>query len=208
MRNNNYKENRKWSDDVMPQVMEIFLNLMPPDAGWEIRETSKNIDMTEAADLILFNTITGDECRIGSRVRDTYALEQWPTDFTIRHAYTAGHKTEYTKVGEDGHCDMNFYGFVVDGVIVRWVIIDFDEFRNQHEFVDGVLVPMAHLKYSLEKNTDGKNDFFAYDINSFKNLDKLIVACSPGYLHDIEEKRLPGVPVFWSVKRKELRMDF
>ncbi len=208
MRNNNYKDNRKWSDDVMPQVMGIFLHLMPEDAGWHIKETSKKIDMTEAADLILFNTITGVECRIGSRVRDSYALDQWPNEFTIRHAYTAGHKTEYTKVGEDGHCDMNFYGFVVNGIIVRWVIIDFNEFRNQHEFVDGVLVPMPHLRYSLQHNADGKNDFFAYDINSFKNLDKLIVTASPGYLTDIIEKNYPGLPPVYIAKPKEQRVDF
>ena len=208
MKNNNYKDNRKWSDEIMPQVMEIFLTLMPQNSGWEIRETTKETDMTEAADLILFNTITGAECRIGSRVRDTYALENWPTEFTIRHAYTAGHKTEYTKVGEDGHCDMNFYGFVVDGVIVRWLIINFNEFRNQHEFIDGVLVPMPHLKYSLQKNEDGTNDFFAYDINSFKNLDNLVVAHSPGYFNDMEKKEFPGVPIFYRQKQKELRIDY
>ena len=206
MRNNNYKDNRKWSDDVMPQVKEIFLNLMPPDAGFSIKETTKKIDMTEAADLILFNSEV--EVRIGSRVRDEKALSNWPEEFTIRHAYTAGHKTEYTKVGKEGHCKMNFYGFVLNGVIVRWVIIDFDEFRNQHEFVDDVLVPMPHLRYSLQHNTDGKNNFFAYDINSFKNLDKLIVACSPGYLHDIELKQFGNLKPFYQAKPKELRIDF
>ena len=207
MRNNNYKDNRKWSDDVMPQVIEIFHNLTTAADGFEIKETSNEVDMTQAADLIISHPVLDDPTYVGSRVREEYALSNWPFEFTIRHAYTAGHKTEYTKVG-DGHCDLNFYGFVVDGKIVRWLIIVFDEFRKQHEFVDGVLVPMPHLKYSLQKNVDGRNDFFAYDINSFENLNELVIAHSPGYFSDVEEKNLPGVPSFYQAKRKELRIDF
>ena len=184
---------------------------LPIIGKMHFRETTKEVDMTEAADLILSNStmlMPNTDCRIGSRVRDEKPLSNWPYDFTIRHAYTAGHKTEFGKVVGDGHCDMNFYGFVVDGIIVRWVIISFDEFRNQHEMVNGVLVPMSHLKYSLEKNTDGKNDFFAYDINSFKNLDNLVLECSEGYFNDIKINNLPGVPMFYSHKRKKDRIDF
>jgi hypothetical protein len=206
MRQNNYTDNRNWANEVMPQVMEIILNLMPPNQGWQIRETPEDIDMTEAADLILYN---GDmECRIGVRVRDTYALDNWPYDFTIRHAYTDGYKTEFGKVVGDGYCDMNFYGFVVDGKIVRWVVIDFNEFRNQHEMVNDVLVPMAHLEYTLEHNTDGRNNFFAYDIMSFENHDRLVLDCSEGYFNDVKVTNLPGVPKFYSHRSKAERIDF
>jgi len=206
MNNIVYENQRKQSDSYIPYVSRVIINSLGLDpAIWSIRVTTPEQDMKQAADLIL--TDGNVEYMIALRTRQQKYVEfGYFNDFTIRHEYKAGHKTEYEKILVGGYADMMFYGFQSGEKINRWLFMLVDEFRCQHDVINGIATPQDHIKYSLRENTDGKNDFYAYDINSFKNHDKLIIAHSDGYFKDVLTKTYGGVTTH-SMKLKKDRID-
>ncbi len=204
--NSIYLQQRELSDSYIPYVSEMIitkLNLDPEK--WKVLVTSFEQDTQEAADLILTD---GDkEYKIALRLRSNSYIEKYFFDFTIRHAYKNGSKTEYEKVLVGEHADLMFYGFMEGKKVSRWLMFSLDEFRNQHETrPSGRVTPQPHIHYSLRKNTDKINDFYAYDIMSFKNHEDLILIHSDGYFSDVISKKLGSLSIH-KIKPKKERID-
>lgn len=204
----NYEQQREWSDSYIPQVSRIIIGALGLDPQvWYIVVTTPEQDMTEAADLIL--TDGKEEFMIALRLRNASYMEQFCFEFTIRREYTQGYKTEYVKIME-GFADMMFYGFRDGNRVVRWLFLSIDEFRKHHHF-DEVLdewVPNDYIVFSRKDNKDGRNCFNGYDINSFPDLDKLIIAHSPGYFEDVNIRIIPGLKMgCYTMKNKADRID-
>jgi len=187
----NYENQRAWSDNLIPQVTKLILNALDLDHNvWRIDITTPEEDMNEAADLVLTNGKS--RYMIALRLRNEYYMTRFPFDFTIRREYTQGYKTEYEKVLADKFADMMFYGFRVDNVVVRWVLLHMNSYRSEHRFDEETQtwLPKDYIKYEIRENHDGRNNFIGYDINSFENKN-LILAHSPGYYEDITILHLP-----------------
>jgi len=208
---NNYERQRKWSDDLIPQVIPLILNALglSPDLWW-IVETTPEQDMTEAADLILTNG--QEEYMIALRLRKEKYMIEYPFDFTIRREYTQGYKTEYEKVLADKFADLMFYGFKISNKVVRWVLLHMDSYRGEHQFDEEkqLWLPCSHINYEIRENHDGRNNFIGYDINSFES-PNLVIAHSHGYYDDIITQYHPKsdgtkLPLY-TLKKKEDRKD-
>lgn len=203
----NYEVQREWSDSYIPYVSRIIIDALKLDPSvWYIIVTTPEQDMKEAADLILTNG--KEEFMIALRLRNASYMSRYPFEFTIRREYTAGHKTEYQKMME-GFADMMFYGFRDGNKIVRWVFLLVDEIRNQHFHAEnGEWYPLNHIKFERKDNTDGRNCFNGYDINSFENKDKLITAHSAGYFEDVTVREISGLDAHvYTLKPTEDRID-
>jgi len=208
---NNYTYNRTWSDNLIPQVTTLIIDALDLDSNtWWIDITTPEVDMKEAADLILTNGT--EKFMIALRLRNANYIPEYPFDFTIRREYTQGYKTEYEKVLADKFADLMFYGFRVNNVVVRWVLIHMDTYRDEHWFDEESekWLPNDYINYEIRENRDGRNNFIGYDINTFKN-PRLIIAHSPGYYEDIITQYLPKpdgtkVPMY-KLKNKEDRKD-
>lgn len=209
--NNNYEVQRTWSDKLIPQVTPLILNAFHLDAAdWWIDITTPEVDMKEAADLILTNGT--EKCMIALRLRNEKYMIEFPFDFTIRREYTQGYKTEYEKVLADGHADLMFYGFRVNNIVVRWILLHMDSYRDEHFFEEEkqVWLPNDYITYDIRENHDGRNNFIGYDINTFTN-PKLIISHSPGYYNDVITTHLPKsdgtkIPMY-TLKKKGDRID-
>jgi len=203
---NIYKDQREWSDALIPTAVPSILQVLNLDPDvWDIYETTPEQDMNEAADLVLTNGI--EVYKIAYRIRNGSYINKYPYDFTVRRQYTKGYKTEYEKILADGFADFMFYGFRLNNKIVRWVFILLDAYRAEHyQDENGIWLPNKYLKYELLKNTDGINDFYGYDITSFKNK-KIIIGHSLGYTEDVVTKILPGNVVWHEIKSLDLRLD-
>lgn len=208
---NNYEVQRKWSDNLIPQVVPLILNALncEPDT-WRIEITTPEVDMKEAADLILTN---GDESfYIALRLRNEHYMINFPFDFTIRREYTQGYKTEYEKVLADGFADLMFYGFRVNNIVVRWVLLHMDSYRDEHFFHEETQtwLPKHYISHEIRENHDGRNNFIGYDICSFSETN-LVIDHSPGYYDDVITKWLPKsngtkIPMY-TLKPEEERKD-
>jgi len=204
--NCDYEKQREWSDSYIPYVSQLIINGLHLNPNvWYILVTSFDQDTQEAADLIL--TDGKEEFMIALRLRNASYMDRYPFDFTVRREYTEGYKTEYEKIME-GFADMMFYGFRDGNNVVRWALLLMDEFRDQHEFVGGEWIPQDHIVFERRDNKDGRNCFNGYDINTFKNKDKLILACSDGYFDDVVVTKIPGLKTgVYKLKNKEDRID-
>jgi len=172
-----YKSQRKWSDSYIPAVTKILFETLPLNDQYTIVVSSDEIDMKEAADLCIIAPDGRDMGRIALRLRlATQYMSKYPYDFTIRYQYTAGYKTEFAKI-EEGSADLMFYGFVENGKIVRWLLLNLDELRAE--------INEPYIIYEQNNNKDGRNQFRGYDIRSFKN-ENLIVGTSAGFFDLIE----------------------
>jgi hypothetical protein len=162
----NYNNNRHWSDKFLPQVIQVLscgkadVNITP---FWQ--------DVKEAADLVIkADENYGKDLYSAVRLRKSSYASKYPYEFTVRYQYTDGYKTEYEKIME-GYADIMFYGFVIDGSIARWIILDMDAFRAEAE-EDYIVKEHKH-------NADGRNSFLAFNVKSFKH--QIILGHSEGY---------------------------
>lgn len=211
MDTNNYNHNRKWSDNLIPQVTPLILNALKLNSNiWQIDVTTPKQDMNEAADLILTNG--NEKYMIALRLRNERYMINFPFDFTIRREYTQGYKTEYEKILTDKFADLMFYGFRIKNVVVRWVLLHMDSYREEHIFDEetNAWLPKEYIKYDIRENHDGRNNFIGYNINSFNN-SNMIIAHSPGYYEDIITTYLPKsdgtkIPMY-TLKKEEDRID-
>jgi len=202
--NNNYKPQRDYSDATIPQAFPIIYKVLgfTAEAGWEFRESTKKEDTKHCTDLVMFNEKMGissaEGAKIGYRTRLEKYLIQFPNEVTLRFA-------EFDKIMK-GEGELNFYGFLVSGVIVRWIILNLPNLANAHKIdvVTGIHEPTGGIRRSKEKNT-GKGDtmFWAYDMISVLNHDnniltqkedKIIVNCSDGFFEDIIIMKDPEKP--------------
>ncbi len=188
---NLYTSQRFWSDKLIPHVSpKILSGLQMDPIYWSVLISSFDQDTKEACDLIV--TDGRIEYFTALRLRNKSYVMSYPFDFTIRNVSHAGAKTEFVKIHE-GYSDIMFYGFR-DGITVpRWIILDLDVYRSQHYFdsKSGLYKPEPHIKYQIKENTDNRNNFYAYDLMSFNNRDKLVLAHSPGYYADVDIRFLP-----------------
>jgi len=158
MQNCNYAEQRPWSDKFLPQDKKILVDVFGCDESL-IEITTPEVDMRRAADLVI-KSANEDErgVYVAVRTRKAGYAANYPDEFTVRAHYTAGHKTEYAKIME-GYGDIMLYGFVIEGIIQRWILLDLEVFREEAE--------NDYIVREHKHNRDGKNSFYAYNINSF-----------------------------------------
>ncbi len=190
-----YIKQRKKSDNTLDSSKSLIIDILNIDVndGWTIENTNFYEDTTKCADLKLYND---SECYMfGHRMRlGQYYLEKYPGDMTIRYSNPHGHKTEYIKIME-GTGQYNLYGFFVNGVIRRWILISLINLRKVHFFNEktGLHEPKDIIKSEIKKNVnDWDNEFMAYDMVSIKKYDdtipaeeRIIVAHSEGYFEDL-----------------------
>lgn len=171
MENCDYSSQRPWSDQFLPQDKKILSNVFGCDTAL-IEITTPDVDMRKAADLIIQSHVPDERgVYVAVRTRTAGYAAQYADEFTVRAHYTAGHKTEYAKIME-GYGDIMLYGFVVENVISRWILIDLDVFREEAE--------NDYIKMEHKHNRDGKNSFYAYNIKSFKQ-PGILLGNSVGY---------------------------
>lgn len=152
-----YAKDRSWADKFIPHMCRIIgpRLLVPSDF---------TVDANEATDLIVLDA---KDKRIACRLRRPSA-KRYPYDFTIRYSRPNGVKTEYAKF-VDRFGDWMFYGHVSEHeqFIERWMIIDLEAWRMQHD-----QVPSSRMS-----NGDGTT-FLAYDVRQFAADPPILVASS------------------------------
>lgn len=171
-----YNKQRPWSDKFLPQDKTILSNVLNCDESL-IEVTTPMVDMQQAADLIIKSNIPDErDIYVAVRTRTSGYAERYSDEFTVRAHYTEGYKTEYEKIME-GFGDIMLYGFVINNSIARWVLIDLEIFRQEAEN-DYIIKEHKH-------NRDGRNSFYAYNINSFKCTKScfpdILISWSDGY---------------------------
>jgi len=215
---NLYVRQRKWSDDVIQQAIEIIIDQFDLDLSeWQIEETSIFEDTKLCGDLKIFNGKR--EYMIGHRCRTEEIMEQYPVDVTVRYLNKFGHKTEFAKIME-GKGDFNLYDFHINGNVVRWVLMDLHAFRKAHtyNYMSKKWEAAEPIKFTVESNKHEEDtDFRAYKMTSILEYDKLvdpedriIISHSPGYFEDIltHETYLYGKTfISYSMKEKQHRID-
>lgn len=114
----NYTEDRRWSDQFIPQIKRIV--------GPHLLEvTSFEVDTQEAADLIIMHART---VTLACRVRRP-GYEKYVGQFTIRAKRDTGVTTELQKI-TNGWGDLMFYGHVNEqDDIWAWLLVDLHAFR-------------------------------------------------------------------------------
>lgn len=161
MKVSTYRSNRSWSDQFIPHIKEIvgpFLMCVTPD----------EIDMTQAADLMVF---TARDMRIAARVRRPGFADKYPYQFTIRAKLDTGTETELSKI-VNGWADWMFYGHAGhDGGISLWWIVDLDAFRA------ALIRDKSRLVMGNKANGDGTY-FKWFDLRSFPRKPPILVAGS------------------------------
>ena len=145
MHQNNYNNNRAWSDYFMPDVNEILMG-MP---AWlfmdKISTATKFQDMREATDLRAFDARGRN---IGVRLRRVDTADRFNWSLTIRTKNRHNTETEIDKI-ISGYGDYLFYGQVSNNAICHWHLMDLDVFRRCW----GAVKKPAH--YPEYKNMDG-----------------------------------------------------
>jgi len=193
-----YEQQREESDKTFPQGIEIILYGMGLDRkdGWWIDESTFEEDVKQATDLKLMNTLTGEPpIMVAYRMRTEKYIALYPSQITIRDGNIHNGKVEYQKL-MSGEADVGLYGFQVNGVIVRWILINFHAYRLIHEFDEKTKTwrPKKHINFQRKNNTaPGDTSFTAYDMLSIKAHDdsltnparRIIIAHSEGYFEDI-----------------------
>lgn len=174
-----YNNQRPWSDRFLTQDKKILVNVLKCDESL-IEITTPETDMQEAADLIIKSNVKGErDVYVAVRTRTSAYAERYSDEFTIRAHYTAGYKTEYEKIME-GYADIMLYGFVINNIITRWILLDLHTFREEAE--------ENYIVKEHKHNRDGRNSFYAYNINSFKCTKSfypdILISWSDGYFSE------------------------
>ena len=161
-----YKENRRWSDQYLPAIVQIIAPHLIQPAMFEY-------DVKQATDLMV---LTGRDMRIAARVRRSSYAARYPYDFTIRSKHDNGAKTELAKMLE-GWGDWMFYGHADQtekGKLNRWMLIDLHKWRKKL-LGEGYRGGWEHLAQS-QSNGDGTH-FMAFDV---RKMPEVLIASSGG----------------------------
>jgi hypothetical protein len=116
-----WKEDKKWTDGLLPHVKCVL-------GAHLIGEAPEEEDQEHNTDLIV---LTLKPVRVACRIRTYEYLDKYEGEFTIRSGRPSGIKTELTKVVE-GWGDYFFYGFANEHKteLVAWVLGDLKVFRG------------------------------------------------------------------------------
>jgi len=120
MNQNNWKEEKKWSDRFLPEIKSHLGMTL-------IGEPPIEEDQERNTDLIVLKM---EPVRIGCRVRRNEYYEKYRNEFTIRSKLASGEKTELHKIIE-GWGDYFFYGICdkEEFSLICWFIGDLKVFR-------------------------------------------------------------------------------
>lgn len=217
-----YLKNRKWSDDTIPEGIEIIAD----EFGLDLSEKNCKIEVTSfyedtklAADLKI--TIGNWVYMVSYRSRKMKYLFNYPLDVTLRYVNKKGYETEYAKIMKKKCGHFNLYTFTNNGKIIRWILINLAGLRKGH-YLDkdkNIYLPKKYVKFEIRSNVDiDDTDFIAYNMLSFKRNDeflapedKVIIAHSPGYFDDIKITKLPTANgkfiEMYKLKKKADRID-
>jgi len=153
-----YKDDRKWSDECLPQLKKIVHDVLSQSGHVErVTTAPTDEDNLRNTDLIVFNDTTGK--RVGCRVRrrDERYDEYW-RQVTFRFSRDSGKETELSKL-ERGWGDVFVYGWAKDKKVTDWRVIDLSKFRQyMKDYPDRGI---------QRNNHDGSSDFLAYDTSLF-----------------------------------------
>ena len=179
-----FKGNFAWQLSYLPAVIQTIAPFVLPDEDQAIAhelivQTSEQVDMKEAADLIVtarpyaVPPTPGGTVAVRLRRKEPggpdYA-DLYPFDFTIRRSNSSNTPTEAHKIMK-GYGDWMFYGHARGGDIIRWMFLSLDEFRRSFETPDP-------YKGQFKTNSDGGGEttFVAFDVR--KMPDDLLIECS------------------------------
>lgn len=155
-----YVENRRWSDQYLPEVKRIV-------ADHILTEAPDPLDWHEATDLVNMDVRLK---HVAVRVRRPGYADRFPYDFTVRSRLASGGQTELTKI-VNGHGDWMFYGHAgEDGRLSRWWLLDLRAFRS-------ALIRRQPIKTGERENSDG-SCFRWFDVRSFPSSPRLVVSAS------------------------------
>lgn len=116
---NDYRSNRQWSDQFLPQIISLF-------TPRKIVVASDEQDMHEATDLVFVD----DGTRMAVRMRRAENAKRFPDQPTIRSLIPSGTETELSKILR-GYGDLLFYGHDNGrGGLGLWRLIDLRVFRK------------------------------------------------------------------------------
>ena len=159
--NSGWKDDKKWSDQFLPEIKQILGLHLIGEPPWEE-------DAERATDLIVLRM---EAVRIGVRIRRPRFFERFPGDLTVRAGRPTGAKTELTKYIE-GWGDFFFYGFGDDrtGRLIAWRLGDLNAFRlglNRGLHRHG----RKWLDRRIQRNHDGSSDFAVFGWAEFPQME-------------------------------------
>lgn len=161
--NMGYSQNREWSDNFLPLVKQIV--------GPHLLEPSPyEVDANQCGDLVV---VRGKAKTVGVRVREHYAADKWPDQFTIRSRLDSGNKTELAKI-INGWGDVFFYGFADENEqgFAGWYLIDMDVFRK------ALMYPERRDSIRTGEKCNGDGTYFRwFKVSDFP--DALLIDSSP-----------------------------
>jgi hypothetical protein len=111
----------------MEQVKDLVRTELPVADDVPIEETSLGVDQKTASDLVIH---LPQPQTVAVRLRSPEFL-RFADEFTLRTSGGRG-VSELEKIRK-GYAHLLFYGFAVDGLIVKWRIADLDVFRKFYE---------------------------------------------------------------------------
>lgn len=123
-----YSERRGFSDQFIPQVIEVMRRELAPMVV-DFVVAPFRIDTTIATDLILAPQVR--EPYVAVRIRQHGYMNGFANEFTVRDYTDGGGLTEFDKVMR-GCGTHGFYGFATaDGLrLAKWTLFDLDVFRG------------------------------------------------------------------------------
>ena len=162
-----YKQNRTWSDNLLPKVKIILSDFV-------IKESTYFEDTKQVTDL------KTNSSTFGVRIRTYEYFERYPDDFTVR-------KTELPKIME-GYPDFYFYGFLnrEQSDFIRYFIGDMFIFRRWYFDND-----IDRLQLTCLKNRDGSHPFYVFNIKNFPKNFIVKTNINSTYQRKINESNMP-----------------
>jgi hypothetical protein len=130
LRYDNYRDNRKWSDQYLPSVIKLCGYLF---AERIFTISTPDEDMMRCSDLTWLKASDLELPSIAVRIRRPRFWEKYPFDFTLRARLSNGFKTEFEKIVVDGYGDILIYAHADSSVnrkLAHYWIIDLNLFRH------------------------------------------------------------------------------
>ena len=154
----NWKDNKEWSDQFMPEIKKIL-------GLYLIGEANEEEDSRRNTDLIV---LTMAAVRIGCRVRRYGYAKKYGDEFTIRASLPTGTKTELAKIIE-GWGDYFFYGHSDEGYmnLAAWALCDLNVFRLW--FNAFIVRNKGRIPGMLQSNGDADSNFRAFRFSDLPN---------------------------------------
>lgn len=155
MKIRNFKKDKSFSDQFIPQVKKIL-------GEYLITEATFSLDANEATDLLIMQA---KDLRIACRIRRYGYYHKFPNEFTIRSIRDSGAKTEMEKI-TNGFSDYYLYGHAskCQTKVEHYFVLDMRRFRSSLIRANDEL---KNKMYTKQKNTN-ENSFLCFDIRKFE----------------------------------------